>query len=95
MYKLCQTAAVLDSFFYSNFQKLLETLNEVKTSSSQIDRSLYESAEIKRKLMGEYDQYKDVCNRAASLYVRINQIYAMPLNVFMSLYVKSISLEKV
>ena len=74
---------------------MLQTLNEVKTSSSQIDLSLQESAEIKRKLMGEYEEYKDVCSRAANLYVGINQIYVMPVNVFMSLYVKSISLEKV
>lgn len=74
---------------------MLQTLNEVKTSSSQIDLSLQESTEIKRKLMGEYEQYKDACSRAANLYVGINQIYAMPVNVFMSLYVKSISLEKV
>ena len=74
---------------------MLETLNEVKTSSTQIDRSLHESAEIKRKLMSEYEQYKDICNRAAKLYVGINQIYAMSVNVFMSLYVKTISLEKV
>lgn len=45
--------------------------------------------------MGEYEEYKDVCSRAANLYVGINQIYVMPVNVFMSLYVKSISLEKV
>lgn len=74
---------------------MLETLNEVKTSSSQIDLSLQESAEIKRKMMQEYEQFKDICNRAAKLYVGINQIYAMSVNVFMSLYVKSISLEKV
>lgn len=74
---------------------MLQTLNEVKTSSSQIDLSLQESTEIKRKLMSEYEQYKDACSRAANLYVGINQIYAMPVNVFMSLYVKSISLEKV
>lgn len=70
-------------------------MNEVKTSSTQIDQSLHESAEIKRKLMSEYEQYKDICNRAAKLYVGINQIYAMSVNVFMSLYVKTISLEKV
>lgn len=45
--------------------------------------------------MAEYEQYKDVCGRAANLYVEINKIYSMPVNVFMSLYVKSISLEKV
>lgn len=67
----------------------------MKTSSSHIDQSLHESAEIKEKLMKEYEQYKDLCNRAANLYVRINQVYLMPVNVFMSLYVKSISMEKV
>lgn len=74
---------------------MLETLNEVKTSSHQIDLSLQESSEIKRKLMTEYEQYKDICSRAANLYVEINKIYLMPVNVFMALYVKSISLEKV
>lgn len=73
----------------------METLNEVKTSSSQIDLSLQESTEIKMKLMEEYGQYKDICGRSASLYVGINQIYSMSVNVFMSLYVKSISIEKV
>lgn len=44
--------------------------------------------------MQEYEQYKDVCSRAANLYNGINRIYSMPVNVFMSLYVKIISLEK-
>lgn len=66
----------------------------MKTSSSEIDLSLYESTEIKHKLMQEYEQYKDVCLRAANLYVGINQIYSMPVNVFTSLYVKTISHEK-
>lgn len=70
-------------------------MNEVKTSSSQIDLSLQESTEIKTKLMEEYGQYKDICSRSASLYVGINQIYSMSVNVFMALYVKSISIEKV
>lgn len=74
---------------------MLETLNEVKTSSHQIDVSLQESSEIKRKLMTEYEQYKDICSRAAKLYVEINTIYIIPVNVFMVLYVKCISLEKV
>lgn len=73
----------------------METLNEVKTSSSQIDYSLQESTDIKRKMMQEYEQYKDICSRAAKLYVGINQIYSLSVNVFMSLYVKSINLEKV
>lgn len=60
----------------------------------QIDLSLHESAEIKGQLMQEYNHYRDVCSRAAGLYVGINKIYSMPVNVFMSLYVKSISVEK-
>lgn len=44
--------------------------------------------------MTEYEQYKDICSRAANLYVEINKIYLMPVNVYMALYVKSISLEK-
>lgn len=70
-------------------------MNDVKTSSTQIDLSLQQSTEVKRTLMTEYEQYKEICSRAANLYVGINQIYAMAVNVFMSLYVKIIHLEKV
>ena len=73
-----------------DFQKLLQTLNEVKASSSSIDWSLQESKEIKEKLMREYDQYKDICFKAAHLFTGINQIYSMPVTVFTSLFIKSI-----
>lgn len=76
-------------------QKLLETLNEVKSSSSRIDVSLQESGEIKKKLLLEYEQYKDLCRRAANLYIGINHIYSLSVNVFIALYVKSINSDKV
>lgn len=78
-----------------SLQKLLDTLNEVKTSSSSIDVALRESSEVKKKLLLEYEQYKTICSRAANLYIGINQIYLLPVHVFSSLYVKSISNGKV
>lgn len=80
---------------FRSLQKLLDTLNEVKTSSSSIDVALHESSEVKKKLLLEYEQYKSICSRAANLYIGINQIYLLPVHVFSSLYVKSINNGKV
>lgn len=76
-------------------QKLLQTLNEVKASSTKIDASLRESNEIKQKLMLEYDQFRDICNRAAKLFIGINQNYNLSVAVFTTLYVKSIKVNEV
>lgn len=55
----------------------------------------YESTKIREKLLWDLEPYKSLCSRVANLYIRINQVYAMPVNVYMMLYVKSISMEKV
>lgn len=81
--------------FVFDFQKLLQTLNEVKASSTLIDNSLRESAEVKEKLLLEYDQYRDICNRAAKLFIGINHNYNLSVAVFTTLYVKSISANEV
>lgn len=76
-------------------QKLLQTLNEVKASSTMIDQSLRESTEVKQKLMLEYDQFRDICHRSAKLFIGINQNYNLSVAVFTSLYVKSIEAYEV
>lgn len=73
----------------------METLNDVKASSSRIDLSLQESAEVKEQLLKEYEQYKEICSKSAKLFVGINKIHFMPVNVFTQLYVKSVSSDKV
>lgn len=73
----------------------MHTLNEVKASSTQIDRSLQESTEVKRQLMLEYDQFKDICSHAARLFIGITQNYNLSVTVFTSLYEKSIKTNEV
>lgn len=76
-------------------QTLLRTLNEVKASSHNIDVSLTESNEVKAKLMQEYEVYKKVCFKMASMYIGIDKIYSLSVTVFTSLYVKSMQSHKV
>lgn len=70
-------------------------MNEVKASSTLIDNSLLESTEVKQKLMLEYNQFRDICNRAAKLFIGINQNYNLSVAVFTTLYVNSIRANEV
>lgn len=67
----------------------------MKASSTKIDASLRESNEIKQQLLLEYDQFRDICNRAAKLFIGINQNYNLSVAVFTTLYVKSIKANEV
>lgn len=45
--------------------------------------------------MQEYDQFRDICSRAAKLFIGINQSYNLSVTVFTSLYEKSIKINEV
>uniref|UniRef100_T1GD24 Dynein heavy chain AAA module D4 domain-containing protein n=1 Tax=Megaselia scalaris TaxID=36166 RepID=T1GD24_MEGSC len=74
-------------------EKLLRTLNEVKESSLKIDKSLQESFNLKSALEEEYKQYRDICSKAASLFLGINRKYELSSIVFSNLYLKTLEMK--
>lgn len=74
-------------------EKLLQTLNQVKESSLKIDKSLKESSNIKATLEEEYKQYRDICSKAATLYIGINRKYELSSIVFSSLYLQALEMN--
>lgn len=74
-------------------EKLLRTLNEVKESSLKIDKSLQESFNLKSALEEEYKQYRDICSKAASLFLGINRKYELSSIVFSNLYLQTLEMK--
>ncbi|XP_055916348.1 cytoplasmic dynein 2 heavy chain 1 [Eupeodes corollae] len=73
-------------------EKLLKTLNEVKESSSHIDKSLKESAVVKDTVLEEYNQFQVLCSNAANFYIGLSKLYEVSPVVFTNLYLKSVEL---
>uniref|UniRef100_A0A1A9WMF7 Cytoplasmic dynein 2 heavy chain 1 n=1 Tax=Glossina brevipalpis TaxID=37001 RepID=A0A1A9WMF7_9MUSC len=67
-------------------EKLLKTLNEVKESSSFINKSLRESAVIRETLLTDYTELKEMCRKAADFYVELILIYEMGSVTFIQLF---------
>lgn len=73
----------------------MDTLNEVKISSVEIENSLEESTNLRSKLELEYKQYNNICSRAANLYVGISQIYSISVDSYTQIFEKCVSIERV
>lgn len=73
----------------------MDTLNEVKVSSMEIENSLEESKSLRSKLDLEYKQYKNICSRAANLYIGISQIYSITVDSYMQIFEKCVNIERV
>lgn len=71
-------------------EKLLVTLNEIKGSSVEIERSLDESYQIRLKLMGNYNQYKEICNHSAAFFIGISKIYEINTKSFTTIFLQSL-----
>lgn len=75
-------------------EKLLVTLNEIKGSSVEIERSLDESYQIRVKLMGNYNQYKEICNHSAAFFIGISKIYEINTKSFTTIFLQSLDKQK-
>ena len=75
-------------------EKLLVTLNEIKGSSVEIEKSLDESFQIRVKLMANYNQYKEICNRSAAFFIGISKIYEINAKSFTTIFLQSLDKKK-
>ena len=75
-------------------KQLLLSLNETKSKSMIIAKSLAESSEIQRSLDQERDAYRPIASSGSSLYFlisdlqKVNQMYQFSLNSFVPLFKK-------
>lgn len=69
-------------------EKLLQTLNEVKESSEQIDNSLKNSSQIKQTLLEEFKQFHNICSSASNFYMNLIVMYKISVQAFINLFVK-------
>jgi dynein heavy chain 2 len=75
-------------------EKLLATLNQIKESSVDIEKSLNESHEIRVKLFDNYNQYREICSQSASFYVGIAKIYELNPNSFTKIFLEVLDKQK-
>lgn len=75
-------------------EKLLATLNKIKESSVEIEKSLHESHEVRVKLLENYNQFKEICNQSASFYVGIAKIYEINSKSFTNIFLEVLDKQK-
>lgn len=71
-------------------EKLLQTLNEVKESSSFIDKSLKESALVKETLLADYKQLREFCFKASQFYMGLTRTYDISALIFINLCLRAL-----
>lgn len=76
-------------------EKLLKTLNEVKESSSIIDKSLKESSEIKNSLLADYTSLRELCSKASMFYINLTSCYELSSMVFIKLFLNALELHDI
>lgn len=75
-------------------EKLLATLNQIKESSVDIEKSLTESHEVRVKLLENYNQFKEICSQSASFYVGISKIYEINAKSFTNIFLEVLDKQK-
>lgn len=75
-------------------EKLLATLNQIKESSIDIEKSLNESHDIRIKLLDNYNEYKDICSQSAIFYVGISKIYELHPKSFTKIFLEVLDKQK-
>lgn len=75
-------------------EKLLATLNQIKESSIDIEKSLDESHDIRVKLLEDYDQFKEICSQSATFYVGISKIYEINAKSFTNIFLEVLDKQK-
>ncbi|XP_065356058.1 cytoplasmic dynein 2 heavy chain 1 [Calliphora vicina] len=76
-------------------EKLLKTLNEVKESSSIIDKSLKESSHIKSTLLADYTALRELCSKASLFYINLTSCYELSSIVFIKLFLNALELHDI
>uniref|UniRef100_A0A1I8Q9V5 Dynein heavy chain, cytoplasmic n=1 Tax=Stomoxys calcitrans TaxID=35570 RepID=A0A1I8Q9V5_STOCA len=76
-------------------EKLLKTLNEVKESSSFIDKSLKESSQVKDTLLADYTPLRDLCSKASKFYINLSHSYDLSSLVFIKLFLNALELHDI
>lgn len=69
---------------------LLSTLNEVKESSNFIDNSLKESAGVKKSLLSDYTNLRELCTQSAKFYMELTVSYELPALAYIQLFLNSL-----
>lgn len=75
-------------------EKLLATLNQIKESSVDIEKSLNESHDIRVKLLEDYNQFKEICCQSATFYVGISKIYEINAKSFTNIFLEVLDKQK-
>lgn len=75
-------------------EKLLATLNQIKESSTEIEKSLNESRDIRVQLLENYNQFKEICSHSASFYVGISKIYEINAKSFTTIFLEVLDKQK-
>jgi len=75
-------------------EKLLATLNQIKESSTDIEKSLNESHEVRIKLLENYNEYKDICSQSAAFYVGMSKIYELHPKSFTKIFLEVLDKQK-
>lgn len=76
-------------------EQLLKTLNEVKESSSIIDKSLRESSQVKETLLADYTQLRELCLKASVFYINLSSCYELSSLVFIKLFLYALELHDI
>ena len=76
-------------------EKLLKTLNEVKESSSVIEKSLQESSKIKGTLLEDYTSLRDLCSKASMFYIKLSKCYELSSMIFIKLFLNALELHDI
>lgn len=75
-------------------EKLLATLNQIKESSADIEKSLNDSHEVRIKLFDNYNEYKEICGQSATFYVGISKIYELHPKSFTKIFLEVLEKQK-
>lgn len=67
-------------------EKLLRTLNEIKQKTSNIEKALVESTEIRNKIGDNFAQFKSVCLESSKFFIRISKIYRIEYKSFIEIF---------
>lgn len=72
-------------------EQLLESLNEIKQGSTQIDEALKQSGQIRDTLLAQFGSLRELSSRAATFYAGLIQGYELSPLVYIELFLGALS----
>ncbi|EDX05339.1 GD21850 [Drosophila simulans] len=72
-------------------EQLLESLNEIKQGSAQIDEALKQSVQIRDTLLAQFGSLRELSSRAATFYAGLIQGYELSALVYIELFLGALS----